>query len=33
MPESVQQALVLKWGNRIQFRTRNQIQNCVEILL
>ena len=33
MPESVQQALVLKWGNLIQFRSRNQIQHCVEIRL
>jgi nucleotide sugar dehydrogenase len=33
MPESVQQALVLKWGNLIQFRSRRQIQHCVEILL
>lgn len=33
MPESVQQALVLKWGNLIQFRSRRQIQHCVEILI
>ena len=33
MPESVQQALVLKWGNLIQFRSRNQMQHCVEILI
>jgi len=31
MPESVRSALTLKWGNRIQFRTRNQINVCVEI--
>ena len=31
MPESVKQALILKWGNRIQFRQRNQLQKFVEI--
>jgi len=31
MPESVKQALTLKWGNRIQFRFKNQLQKFVEI--
>ena len=31
MPESVKQVLVLKWGNRIQFRHRNQLQKFIEI--
>jgi len=31
MPDSVLSALTLKWGNRIQFRTRNQINVCVAI--
>jgi len=33
MPESVRSSLVLKWGNLIQFRTRNQLATCVEITL
>jgi nucleotide sugar dehydrogenase len=31
MPESVKQALILKWSNRIQFRFKNQLQKFVEI--
>lgn len=31
MPESVRSSLVLRWGNLIQFRARNQLANCVEI--
>jgi nucleotide sugar dehydrogenase len=33
MPESVRSSLVLKWGNLIEFRARNQLATCVEITL